>query len=377
VSVDKLALVLWDGDIGGAERFTAGLATELMSLGSEATLVFVGDPFPLAADLPRTGPAYVGLGFQRGRQLLHHPRRYARQVSAVGPDGALLVSCGLMGATLRAGGYRAPIVAVEHGDLLQLDDLPRLRQIIKIGARALGAWADDVEVGVSEFMLERMRRFPHARRQCRIYNGIADDGAEPRAKSEAHTERHDPERTRVGFMGRLIPGKGADQLIRAVAAAAKQAPVRLLIAGDGPEKTSLECLVDSLGVHALVDFVGVVHDVPSFWRECDIAAIPSDAWVESFSMATLEAMSARKAIVATRAGAIPELVPDGVAGTLVTPGDHVALTRALVEYALRPELRDAHGAAARERAINCFAIGQSARAYRGLFEDLRNYRRSH
>ncbi len=87
-------------------------------------------------------------------------------------------------------------------------------------------------------------------------------------------------------------------------------------------------------------------------------------------MTTLEAMACGKPIVATRNGAIPELMTDGVTGTLVAPGDIAALAKALAVYAESPNLRSAHGTAARARAIAQFNIEDCARAYLDLFDEL-------
>jgi glycosyltransferase involved in cell wall biosynthesis len=75
-------------------------------------------------------------------------------------------------------------------------------------------------------------------------------------------------------------------------------------------------------------------------------------------------------IVASRGGAIPELMIDRRTGTLVAPGDPAAIADALFAYASNPELRHRHGEAARARAIERFDIEDCARAYRGLFADL-------
>jgi glycosyltransferase involved in cell wall biosynthesis len=61
---------------------------------------------------------------------------------------------------------------------------------------------------------------------------------------------------------------------------------------------------------------------------------------------------------------------DGVTGTLVEPGEVQALAQALVAYAENPELRRAHGAAARARAVERFDIKDCARAYLDLFSEL-------
>ena len=71
----------------------------------------------------------------------------------------------------------------------------------------------------------------------------------------------------------------------------------------------------------------------------DIAVVPSDTCVESFSMATLEAMACGVPVVATRNGGIPEVLADGETGTIVPPGDPAALAGAIRAYATDPGLR--------------------------------------
>ncbi len=360
----KLALVMWGGFIGGAETLSVALAQHMRGLGADVTVVFIQRPWSLAERLGSAGVPYRSLQFGRGRDVIRHPRRYARAVSDEGTDGALLLECGFMGGALRAGGYGGRIVAIEHGTLLGLGHRPRLRQLLWHIARRSGTWADDAEVAVSDCMLDLMRRHSHARRTQRIYNGIDPAVFMPR---DGSTEE-DSGDVVVGFASRLVEGKGADHLIRAAARANQQTPVRLVIAGDGPERPRLESLVRTLDA-GRVEFRGVVDDAPGFWRSCDIAAVPTDAISESFSMATVEAMACGLAIVASRTGAIPELMIDGVTGTLVEPGDVGALTQAIVRYAQRPELRREHGGDARVRAIEHFHIDDCARSYLDLFRE--------
>jgi glycosyltransferase involved in cell wall biosynthesis len=363
----KLALVLWSGDVGGAETLNAKLADQLRQLGAQVTILFIGNPWPLAERLVRADIPYCTLGFARGRDVLLRPGQYAREVSRVGIDGALLMERGFMATVLRAGGYRGPIVAVEHGALLvELQARVTPRRLLRRVGRFTGAWASDSEVAVSDFMLEQMHEHAHARSTARIYNGIDPDMYQLAAASPPD---RNPELL-VGFAGRLVVGKGADHLIRAIDELSRRIPVKLVIAGGGPERQSLMRTAQELGVELSVEFLGVVDDMPAFWQKCDVAVIPSDTWVESFSMVTLEAMSCGKAIIATRAGAIPELLLDGESGTLVAPGDVSALTHALLRYAENPGLRNTHGAAARARAIERFHIADCARAYIALFDEL-------
>lgn len=355
----ELALVLWNGNVGGAEALKATLAREWRRRGIEATVVFVTSGAPLEKQLDRDGVAHVSLGMSRGRDAVFHPRRLARAVAATGPDGALLADSGFLAAALRAGGYRGRIVGVEHGKLLATHSLPPARRLMDRIERSLGARFRDVDVGVSDFMLDEILRHPHARSVCRVHNGVDIDlftSSGHRVSAESPIV--------VGTAARLVPGKGVDVLLRA-AAQLEDGSVRFEIAGDGPEHERLVELAEQLGISKVVSFRGLVQAMPEFWRGCDLAVVPSDR-VESFSMATLEAMACGLAVVATRNGGIPEVLGDH-AGTIVPPGDANALATAIRTYASDPGLRRRHAAAGQERARRAFSVEVTATRYLELF----------
>jgi glycosyltransferase involved in cell wall biosynthesis len=368
----RLALVLWNGDVGGAETLSVTLAAAMRGLGVAVTLVFIEQPEPLSARLEEIGVRHISLGFSRGRDILRHPRRYAQAVSAVGPDGALLIECGFMGAALRAGGYGPGIVAVEHGAVLAESEARVLRRWRMRIARRSGAWADDVEVAVSDFVLDAMRDQPHAASLRRIYNGIEA------ARFQADGSAGDASaggRLRVAFAGRLIRGKGADYLIEAVARIRPEVPVKLSIAGEGPARGELEALASSAGAGSRVEFVGLTHDMPGFWRSADVMVIPSAEFTEACPMTPLEAMACGKPVLASRNGGLAEIVIDGETGMLVAPGDTEGLRRCLEGYAASPDLRAAHGFSGRARVLSSFQIAECARAYIDLFGGLSEPRR--
>jgi glycosyltransferase involved in cell wall biosynthesis len=215
-------------------------------------------------------------------------------------------------------------------------------------------------------MLQRMRAHACARRTLRIYNGVDPQDWH---SSVSGTETAV---TVVGCAARLVTGKGVDHLIEAVALALDDTPIRLLVAGVGPDRQRLYALAQKRGAASAITFLGPVSDIRSFWNKCSIAVTPSHGFTESFSMSTLEAMACGKAVVATRNGGVPELVVDGVSGTLVAPGDISALRDALIRYATDPTRRFRHGATARERADRVFHIRDTARQYLKLFQELRS-----
>jgi glycosyltransferase involved in cell wall biosynthesis len=359
----RLSMVLWDGNVGGAEKLTAELAGGLRSIGVDARIVFVRDPGALAADLDRIGVPYESFGARRVEEVLVRPRRFARLVSASGPDGALLPAIGHLAPALRIGGFRAPLVAMEHGILLLLPRMPLTWRVSRRIERRFSAPFVDAQVAVSSFMRDRLLHAPHARRVEVIENGI---------DLARYTAPEPPERESCvfAFASRFVPGKGVPELIAAFAQVARDHPeARLRIAGDGPERGSIEEQIARLPVADRVELPGVVDDMPSYWREADVAVMPSTA-PESFGMVALEAMAAARPVVATRNGGADDVVHDGVTGRLVGCGQVDELAAAMLEYAGNRDVRQAHGAAGRARCEERFTIDRCAARYAGLVGEL-------
>jgi glycosyltransferase involved in cell wall biosynthesis len=328
----------------------------------DARVVFVGEPKPLAAQLTQAGIAHDGLGLRRGRHVVVHARRLARAVDDLGRDGALLIQPGFLAAALRAGGYRRPIVAVNHGEPLHTSGRSARDRAKRSVDAFVGQRAADVEVAVSDAVLDALRHGRHARRLLRIYNGVDLDVFSPPAADAEQCRRP----TTVGWAGRLVHGKGLDDLVAAVSRLAPRVPVELRLAGDGPLRASLERRAPA----GHVRFEGRIDDMATFWRGCDFAVMPSKEVVESFGMAAVEAMACGRPVVASRQGALPEIVRDGENGQLVTAGDVDALTAALERYARDSTVRREHGRSARRVCEERFDIRECAHRYRMVFESL-------
>jgi glycosyltransferase involved in cell wall biosynthesis len=366
VSALRLALVLWNGAIGGAENFFGDLAGAMQNLGADPSVVFVEGGLTLSARLDRAGVPHASLGFKRGRGVLAAPRRLAHAVSRHGPDVAVLVEPGFLAAALRVGGYRAPIVGVEHGPVLELPGLPPPTRLIRAADLASGAKACSVVVAVSEFVSERVAELRPRRRIVCIPNGVDLRRFAPARTAEA---RLDDQIVVAGCAARLIEGKGVDDVIRALADR-RLKDVRLRVAGGGPCAQDLEALVLMLGVRDRVELLGPVLDMPSFWRSVDVAVVPSNTFVESFGIAAVEAMASGKPVIASRNGALPSIVVDGETGTIFPPGDTAALVAALASYAADPALRHRHGADGRARCEREFSIQRAASRYLELCAQL-------
>lgn len=138
----------------------------------------------------------------------------------------------------------------------------------------------------------------------------------------------------VGYLGRLVPEKGVDVLLRAVQAC--PAPVSVLIVGDGPEKARLQALAAQLALGDRCRFLPAVpyDEVPNYLSALDMLVLPSRTtprWKEQFGRVLAEAMACRVAVIGAESGAIPEVIHD--AGRTFPEGDVAALAGVLAELA--------------------------------------------
>ena len=142
----------------------------------------------------------------------------------------------------------------------------------------------------------------------RRFEGLSRKNA---AKSSTDSERI------ILFVGRLHPLKGVAYLVEAMYTIIHSNPrVRLLIVGDGEERSNLENLTNKLGLAKYISFTGKVpHEkVPEYMATADVLVLPS--LVEGFGVVLLEAMACGLPIVATNVGGIPEIVQDGENGLM-------------------------------------------------------------
>lgn len=148
------------------------------------------------------------------------------------------------------------------------------------------------------------------------------------------------------FSGQLIERKGLDLLLRAFAEAASlRSSLRLLVAGDGPQRQALEAMVPAW-LHDRVRFLGFVswEQLPSVYESADALVVPSrhDGW----GLVVNEALAAGIPVIASdTVGAALDLIRDGQTGSLVPCGDLARLTQALLEMparaaAMRPRCRE-------------------------------------
>jgi glycosyltransferase involved in cell wall biosynthesis len=166
------------------------------------------------------------------------------------------------------------------------------------------------------------------------------------------------EQLRLAFIGRLIPWKGVDLLLEAIASVANQIPTRLDIIGRGEERERLERLVQKLNLQDNVIFHGFVEQERSrdLLALCDALVLPSV--YECGGAVVLEAMASGKPVIATRWGGPADYL-DSATGILVEPSGRKAMIAQLAEAIKQlngnPERFKEMGVAARTKVEQCFS----------------------
>ena len=173
----------------------------------------------------------------------------------------------------------------------------------------------------------------------------------------------------LGTVSRLDPIKNHSMIINALKLILeKHCNIRLLIVGDGPERSKLEKMVDSFGLGSKVIFTGYRRDTQRFYKLMDIFLLTS--FSEGTAMTLLEAMATGLPCIATGVGGNPEIVLDGDTGFIVPSNDYEALAVKISVLLENPELRVKMGKAGRGRFEKHFTACQMAVQYEAIYDKL-------
>ena len=366
-------------NLGGLQSVTSALAQELAKQGHDVRVLTQRYPRTLPAReivndipverllflVPRLETLRVGRADLFFAALFYFPVSLARMTWLLWRWKPEVVNLHFVGAPaifvlLAARLFGFPLVVSLHGD--DVEGLPhrdsfQRRVLIRILRRAVRVTA------CSGYLLKKACEIEPL---CQtkgtvIYNGIdLDRIADPVA----------PVRRNVFVLmacARLVPKKGFDVLLAALAQLPKSRAFTLHLIGDGPERCALESATQRLGVTEAVKFFGWLERtaIVREMQTCDLFLIPSRQ--EPFGMVALEAMAAGKPILATCVGGLPEVLADADA-LLVPPEDVNALARGIQEMQARLAADPSFGA--RNRAVAArFSLSRMVEAYARVYTE--------
>jgi glycosyltransferase involved in cell wall biosynthesis len=293
-----------------------------------------------------------------GLRTLEEPAGWGAWVEAVRgqrPDILLLYFFPAHGRLARLIRGAAPKAKVVHSEQVSRGFVWR-SPLRTLYVRARAAWSAgyvDRFLAISDFIARRLREVDYApaAKVRTVYNGV-DLSRFPPDSGAA--------RSYVTAICHLRDVKGVQVLLRALELLkARGSEPECRIVGDGPLRGAYEAFARERGL-SNVRFLGLRDDVPAVLAGAAVAVVPS-VWPEAFSLAAAEAMAAGTPVVASRVGALPEVVEEGVTGELVPPDDPAALADAVARIWGDPARRKAMGLAGRRRAEHLFDLDKQAR----------------
>jgi N-acetyl-alpha-D-glucosaminyl L-malate synthase BshA len=232
-----------------------------------------------------------------------------------------------------------------------------------------GIEKSDGVTAVSEYLRDVTARELGVTRRIDVIPNFVDTaryrpgGASPYARGIAQ-----PGEAVLMHVSNFRPVKRISDVIAVFERVRRRRPARLVLVGDGPDRSLAERLVAESGAEPVTTFLGNVAAIEGLLPIADIFLLPSDA--ESFGLAALEAMACGVPVIGTRAGGLPEVVRHGVDGFLLPVGDADGMAEAALSLLGDRERWRAFSESARARAESTFPEGEIVERYRSLYESI-------
>lgn len=267
-----------------------------------------------------------------------------------------------------ASGYRGPLVATWHSDIVRQRRLAKIFEPIqrRFLANCDALIATSPNYVESSPDLCRLRK-----RTVVIPYGIGVEEFRDPPVAQVAAIRRGRSKPLLLAVGRLVYYKGFDYLVRAMA----RIDATLLLVGDGPLRHSLQRAARELGVANRIEFLGEMQprEIVPYYHAADLFVLPSIARSEAFGIVQLEAMACGKPVVNTNLDSgVPFASLDGVTGITVEPANVDALADGINRLLDDGRLRAKYGEAARRRVQREFTIDTMVRRTRDLYEALLN-----
>jgi N-acetyl-alpha-D-glucosaminyl L-malate synthase BshA len=261
-------------------------------------------------------------------------------------------------------GRRLPFVTTLHGTDITLVGLDR--SYLPITRYSIQQ--SDGVTAISNYLRDRTQRVFDVKNNieviynsvnCDVYRRNLDTYAQVRAEYAPNGEKV------LVHLSNFRPVKRLTDVIEIFDRVHKKMPSRLLLIGDGPDRSVAEWLAVQKGIHGDVLFLGKQDQIEEKLAIADIMLIPSE--LESFGLAALEAMACEVVPISTRAGGVPEVIDHGKSGYLADVGDVETMARYAIELLSDEQRLKEMGKVARTVAIERFGSAKIVKQYEDFY----------
>src|SRR5246500_1384709 len=261
-------------------------------------------------------------------------------------------------------GRRLPFVTTLHGTDITLVGLDRSY----LGITRYSIEQSDGVTAISNYLRDRTQRIFDVKKKIEvIYNSVNCDIYIRDTKIAEEMRREEaPNGERVlVHLSNFRPVKRITDVIEIFDRVHKQIPSRLLLIGDGPDRSVAEWLAVQKGIHDDVLFLGKQDQIYETVSIADIMLLPSE--LESFGLAALEAMACEVVPISTRAGGLPEVIDHGISGYLADVGDVDTMARYAIELLSDEQRLREMGKRARAVAMERFCSTKIVKQYEDFY----------
>jgi len=258
-----------------------------------------------------------------------------------------------------------PIITTLHGTDITLVGLDRSYLPIT----RFGIEQSDGVTAISSHLRERTREAFNIQGEIEVIRNFVNCDLYVRVPTKVAAMRPrfaEPDEKLLTHLSNFRPVKRILDVIEVFAKVSAALPARLMLIGDGPDRSAAEHLALRLGVADRIHFLGKQDNVNELLPLADLMLMPSE--MESFGLAALEAMACSVPTIATRVGGVPELIDDNVNGLLFPVGNIEAMSTAAIAL-LNDTLRlAAMAAAGRRTASDRFCTTRIIPLYEAYYE---------
>ena len=284
------------------------------------------------------------------------------------------VSALLARQMLAARGHRLPFITTLHGTDITLVGLDRsYLPITKFGIEQ-----SDGVTAISSYLRDRTRQAFDITREIEVIRNFVNCDVyirKPELVAAMRPRFAQPNERLIVHLSNFRPVKRIQDAVEVFARVSRALPARLMLIGDGPDRSIAEHLAREHNIQDRIHFVGKQDNVNELLPLADLMLMPSE--MESFGLAALEAMACGVPTIGTRVGGVPELIDDGRNGLLFEVGDIEAMSTAAIALLSDEARLEAMAKAGRKTAQDNFCTSRVIPLYENYYDRVITRTHSH